>query len=114
MFDYQGNLITPMAILPSMALENNCYTFMFSSCRKLTTTPYLPATTLTTDCYRQMFEDDGSLKIKQKPLSSSEQKGLIFKYEQRFNLSEVSNMFGGISPLSEYKESTPEPGYSYY
>lgn len=48
--------------LPSMVLENNCYSDMFSNCTSLKTAPELPATTLSNNCYFRMFSNCISLE----------------------------------------------------
>jgi len=34
---------------------DNCYSYMFDNCEKLTTAPNLPSTTLSKECYKKMF-----------------------------------------------------------
>jgi hypothetical protein len=41
--------------LPSMALGDYCYTYMFSGCNNLRTAPKLPAKIMKTGCYSHMF-----------------------------------------------------------
>ena len=48
--------------LPATTLADNCYGYMFSGCKNLTTAPELPATTLVKNCYNSMFY--GCTKLK--------------------------------------------------
>lgn len=43
--------------LPATTLSKGCYMGLFYSCSNLTTTPNLPAATLTAYCYKEMFEN---------------------------------------------------------
>lgn len=43
--------------LPSMTLQQGCYSFMFYGCHELVAGPTLPATTLVENCFMAMFED---------------------------------------------------------
>lgn len=46
---------------PTMA--DNCFAWMFSGCRWLTTSPDLPATTLSNNCYAHMFDGCSALQV---------------------------------------------------
>ena len=48
-------------ILPATTLADNCYEYMFLSCKSLTNAPELPATTLAQGCYMEMFSGCKSL-----------------------------------------------------
>ena len=47
---------------PDVALQANCYVYMFRGCKDLTTAPTLPATNLADSCYIGMFHGCTSLR----------------------------------------------------
>ena len=47
--------------LPATTLADSCYSYMFLSCKNLTTAPELPATTLVKNCYQYMFSGCSNL-----------------------------------------------------
>jgi hypothetical protein len=47
--------LTTAPSLPATTLASYCYSSMFNGCKGLTTAPSLPATTLAPSCYRYMF-----------------------------------------------------------
>ena len=53
--------LTAAPELPAIALAEYCYLGMFRDCTNLTTAPELPATTLINDCYEYMFDNCSSL-----------------------------------------------------
>ena len=53
--------LTQAPSLPATALANSCYLYMFEGCTSLTQAPSLPATTLKKDCYSYMFSGCTSL-----------------------------------------------------
>lgn len=63
MFKNCTSLETFPEILPATSVTNNCYTYMFQGCTKLTTAPILPATSLAGhgNCYGGMFSGCSSL-----------------------------------------------------
>ena len=61
LFDYTNVVSAGNLILPSTALTEYCYKYMFGYCDSLTTAPVLPATTLASHCYHQMFRACTSL-----------------------------------------------------
>ena len=54
---------TKRLVLPATRLAENCYRYMFTSCRGLTVAPALPATTLADHCYAGMFYDCRNLNV---------------------------------------------------
>jgi hypothetical protein len=47
--------------LPTITLNDYCYSYMFYMCTSLTTAPELPAATLAKECYYSMFENCANL-----------------------------------------------------
>ena len=58
-------------VLPATTLADSCYSYMFSGCTSLITTPELPATILTTSCYDSMFANCTSLIAAPKLLATT-------------------------------------------
>ena len=62
MFTGCASLTAAPTTLPATTLQNYCYTYMFNGCTSLTTAPTtLPATTLAQQCYTSMFRGCSSL-----------------------------------------------------
>lgn len=57
-------------ILPSTALTNYCYEYMFSGCTELINTPALPATSLAQGCYSYMFRNTAITKAPALPATT--------------------------------------------
>jgi predicted nucleic acid-binding Zn-ribbon protein len=58
---YSCNRLTTSPELPATTLANDCYLGLFIGCTRLTAASELPATTLAKDCYQSMFESCTSL-----------------------------------------------------
>ncbi len=60
-FEYTKVRNAKNLVLPATTLSTNCYGYMFTGCKAITTAPELPATTLASSCYDHMFKGCTSL-----------------------------------------------------
>ena len=91
-------------ILPSTALTNYCYEYMFSGCTELINTPALPATSLAQGCYQYMFRNTAITKVPALPATTL----AVSCYAGMFRNTQISTVPSDLLPATALDRSCYE------